>query len=217
MIVIKHMKTARNEKEVGVVRQKVLDGALDIISKEGFNSLTMRKLGARIGMTAPNIYNYYSSKDALYITLVIRGFEMLRDDLDAAYQSSDNVVHRARAMINAYMAFGINNSRYYDIMFTSSTPKYNDYLGTPYEKLSEIEYNISMGIADLAMKSASEILGNDVLPKTVITRVIQLWSFLHGMVSLYNSHVVSYVSENIEDIYGKSIDELIVFLTEGRT
>lgn len=207
------MKTARNKKEVEKVRQNILECALDIITKEGLNSLTMRSLGSRIGMTAPNIYNYFSGKDALYISLVIRGFEMLRDDLDAAYKRYDDPILRARDLISAYMSFGMNNPRYYDIMFTRPTPKYNDYLGTPYEKLSEVEYKISMSIAELAMKSTAEILGKDADSETIKMRVIQIWSFLHGMVSLYNSHVVSYVAENIEDIYKKTVDELMDFLT----
>ena len=83
------MKTARNEKEVEQVRQKILEGALEIIVKEGFDSLTMRKLGTRIGMTAPNIYNYYAGKDALYISIVIAGFEMLHRALQKAFRSTE--------------------------------------------------------------------------------------------------------------------------------
>jgi hypothetical protein len=37
-------------------------------------------------------------------------------------------------------------------MFTYPTPKYNDYVGTALEKLSEVEYRISMEIVDFVMR-----------------------------------------------------------------
>ena len=203
------MKTARNDKEVEQVRQKILDGALEIIVKEGFDSLTMRKLGTRIGMTAPNIYNYYAGKDALYISIVIAGFEMLHRALLNAYQGSENPVERAGAMIKAYIGFGMHKPRYYDIMFTRPTPKYNDYLGTPHEKLSEIEYRISMEIAELALKATEAVIGKVHDPELGQMRVIQIWSLLHGMVTLHNSQVVAYVAGDTQAVYDKIVTELV--------
>jgi len=207
------MKIARKEKEVEQVRQKILDAALDIIVKEGFDALTMRKLGSRIGMTAPNIYNYYSGKDALYISIVIKGFEMLHQALESAFHQTDDKLKRARALINAYVTFGMEKPSYYDIMFTRPTPKYNDYLGTPHEKLSAVELKISMEIADLAMRATTDILGKEADPEIVQMRVIQIWSLLHGMVSLNNSKVVSYVAENPAHVYAKILDEFIEIMT----
>lgn len=203
------MKTARNEKEIEEVRQKILEGALEIIVKEGFDSLTMRKLANRTGMTAPNIYNYYSGKDALYISIVIAGFEMLHHDLSKAYRSSGDAIERARAMIKAYINFGMEKPSYYDIMFTRPTPKYNDYLGTPHEALSEVEYRISMEIVDLALKATRAIIGKDHDAEQVRMRVIQIWSLLHGMVTLHNSQVVSYVADNTEAVYDKIVAEIV--------
>ncbi len=206
------MKTSRNEKEIEQIRQKIIEGALDIIVKDGFDAFTMRKLASRIGMTAPNIYNYFSGKDALYLWIVIKGYEMLHQDLEAAYHSTENMIERIRSMIRAYISFGMNRPRYYDIMFTRPTPKYNDYIGTPHEKLSEIEYQISMKIADLALKVTTDMLGKGADTKTTHLRVIHIWSLLHGMITLHNSSVVSYVAEETEAVYSKIIDEYIDML-----
>jgi AcrR family transcriptional regulator len=79
------MKKPRDIKEVEGIQGRILQAALGIIVQEGFPALTMRRLASTIGMTAPNIYNYYKSKDELYITLVIQGFEMLQRELMAVY------------------------------------------------------------------------------------------------------------------------------------
>jgi AcrR family transcriptional regulator len=203
------MKTARGKKELAQIREKILESALDIIVAKGLDGLTMRNLAQKTGMTAPNLYNYFSNKDEIYIHIVIRGFEMLYADLKTACDLHEDKTIRLRAMINAYMTFGINKPRYYDIMFTRPTPKYNDYIGTPLEKISEIEYKISMDIVTLAIKTASDVMGPTVGEALLTQRLVQIWSLMHGMITLNNSQVMGYVAASAEQIYKKIIDEFI--------
>lgn len=203
------MKTARGKKELAQIREKILESALDIIVAKGLDGLTMRNLAQKTGMTAPNLYNYFSNKDEIYIHIVIRGFEMLYADLKAACDLHEDKAIRLRAMINVYMTFGINKPRYYDIMFTRPTPKYNDYVGTPLEKLSEIEYKISMDIVTIAIKTASGVMGPTVGKALLTQRLVQIWSLMHGMITLNNSQVMGYVAASAEQIYKKIIDEFI--------
>jgi AcrR family transcriptional regulator len=203
------MKTARGKKELAQIRDKILESALDIIVAKGLDGLTMRNLAQKTGMTAPNLYNYFSNKDEIYIHIVICGFEMLYADLKAACDLHEDKTIRLRAMINAYMTFGINKPRYYDIMFTRPTPKYNDYIGTPLEKISEIEYKISMDIVTLAIKTASDVMGPTVGEALLTQRLVQIWSLMHGMITLNNSQVMGYVAASAEQIYKKIIDEFI--------
>ncbi|MRR14259.1 TetR/AcrR family transcriptional regulator, partial [archaeon] len=197
--------------ELEKVKDRILKEALSIITDGGFNALTMRNLASRVHMTAPNLYNYFSNKDEIYLTLVITGFEKLRDALTEAYRSSDDFMQRSQALMEAYVHFGIDNSAYYDIMFTRPTPKYNDYVGTPHEKLSRIEYTISMEIAALAEKAVREVTG-DVDGEGGhghIKDVIRIWCMLHGMVSLHNSNIIGYVAKDSRAIYDGIIQELI--------
>lgn len=205
------MKAARSIDELEQVREKILDAALHIIINEGFEAFTMRKLASRIGMSAPNIYNYFSSKDELYITIVIKGFEMLHESLKNAYEGSLDPFIRARCLIDAYMTFGMENSAYYDIMFTRATPKYNDYVGTPYEKLSEVEYGISMEIARLAMSALRDLIGDNAASENeiVMKNVVKVWGILHGMISLNNSRIIGYVAHSADQVYEQIIDDLM--------
>ena len=203
------MKTPRNKEEIDQVKEKILEGALDIITEMGFNNLTMRKLAQKIGMTAPNIYNYFSGKDELYINIVIRGFEMLRNDLREAYQENSDMISKVRGMIEAYLTFGLTKPRYYDIMFTLPTPKHNDYVGTEYEALSTIEHNISLEIADMVLKASADFSGSDKESESVELRIAQVWSLLHGMVSLYNSQIINYVVKDADKTYSKLIEEYV--------
>jgi AcrR family transcriptional regulator len=205
------MKVARSAKELDQVRKKILNEALSIITSQGFDALTVRRLADRSGMTAPNLYNYFSNKDEIYLTLVITGFEKLHESLKSAYASSEDPVKRAHALMDAYVSFGIENSAYYDIMFTRATPKYNDYVGTPHEKLSRIEYTISMEIAALAEKAVAEVNGGEGRKgrEGHTKDVVKVWCTLHGMVSLCNSQIVGYVAGDTQAVYHTILEELI--------
>jgi len=205
------MKVARSAHELEKVRAGILEDALSIVSHEGFESLTMRKLASKAGMTAPNLYNYFSNKDEIYLTLVIAGFMKLKEALEDAYSGSPDPAARAKALIDAYIRFGIENSAYYDIMFTRPTPKYDDYVGTPHEKLSRIEYTTSMEIAGLAERAVREVTGGAGRKgrEDLAKDVVKVWCMLHGMVSLFNSHIIGYVAQDTRAIYDRIVRELI--------
>jgi len=203
------MKTPRHAAEVEQIKNKILEKALDIICREGLDALTMRRLAKQTGMTAPNLYNYYSSKDEIYIAIVIKGFGILSERLNDAAASTQCPVDKAKACMLAYMEFGFEYSAYYEIMFTRGTPKYDDYVGTPYEELSAIEYRISMEIAALAADLVAMVSARPQSDEVITRRVVEIWTLLHGIVSLSNSHILGYVAKNTSQLYHTIINEVL--------
>lgn len=51
-------------------RERVLDAALELVDREGLSALSMRRLGAELGVEAMALYRYAASKDALLDGLV---------------------------------------------------------------------------------------------------------------------------------------------------
>jgi len=205
------MKKARDSAEIERIRSRIIEAALDIIVEEGFHSLTMRRLANRLHMSAPNLYNFFECKEEIYISIVIKGFQMLYDELDNSYRSCSSPALRAHNLLDTYVRFGIANKAYYDVMFTRPTPKYNDYIGTPYEKLSEVEYRISMDIARLAMEALKDVIKDpsEMSEDDIIHNIVKIWSMLHGMVSLANSNIIGYVAPDMDKTYGRIVDELV--------
>ncbi|HOO45357.1 MAG TPA: TetR/AcrR family transcriptional regulator [Deltaproteobacteria bacterium] len=210
------MKAARSTDELTLIRERILEAALAIITSEGFDSLTMRRLASHTGMTAPNIYNYFANKDEIYIAIVIKGFEMLQKSLRKAYEVEGEPAERARCLMNSYMEFGRQNRAYYDIMFIRATPKYRDYLGTPYEQLSEVEYRISMDIVHFVMEVLRDLMGDASAGReeVVLKSMVRIWSTLHGMISLCNSNIMEYVTPGIDQVYSQVLDDLVNSLAE---
>ncbi|ACL04323.1 TetR/AcrR family transcriptional regulator [Desulfatibacillum aliphaticivorans] len=203
------MKKPRTQEEIDLVKRQILDEALDIITESGFSSLTMRAIASGIGMTAPNIYNYFVGKDEIYITLVIQGFQTMYQQLLDAAASYDDLKEKGRAFIQTYLKFGMENASHYDIMFTQPTPKYDDYVGTPFQDLSEVELKISMDIAALAEKLIKEAGGADMEQEAVSDKLLAFWSMLHGMVSLHNSNVASYVVKDVRATCDRITEDML--------
>jgi AcrR family transcriptional regulator len=56
----------------GLSREQVLDAALDLIDRDGVAALSMRRLGAELGVEAMTLYHYVPNKDALLDGVVER-------------------------------------------------------------------------------------------------------------------------------------------------
>lgn len=209
-------KAARNPEDIEAAKERILDTALDIMWEDGFHHLSMRNLAARLGMTAANIYNYYSNKDELYLAIQTRGFELLYDQFSEIYDSFNNPLDRLRGMIKAYLEFGINNADYYDIMFTRNAPKYADYVGTKMESVALFEKQTALKVADITTKVIGEIVEmNHCIPlDNARYRTIQLWSALHGIVSLYNSRVLQEVDEHTDEVIENIAKDLVQPFTQ---
>ncbi|MDQ3337330.1 MAG: TetR/AcrR family transcriptional regulator C-terminal domain-containing protein [Myxococcota bacterium] len=48
-----------------LTREKILDAALELLDRDGLEGLSMRKLGAAVGVEAMSLYNHVANKDAL--------------------------------------------------------------------------------------------------------------------------------------------------------
>ncbi|MCQ4209796.1 TetR/AcrR family transcriptional regulator [Streptomyces longispororuber] len=64
-------------------RERVLTAALEIVDRDGLSALSMRGLGAELGVEAMALYRYADGKDALLDGLVEAFFEELETALDA--------------------------------------------------------------------------------------------------------------------------------------
>ncbi|HEY6737567.1 MAG TPA: TetR family transcriptional regulator, partial [Actinopolymorphaceae bacterium] len=74
----------RQGQRVGLTRERVLDAALALVDREGLAALSMRRLGAELGVEAMTLYHHVANKAALLDGLVERIFTFaeppLRED-----------------------------------------------------------------------------------------------------------------------------------------
>ncbi len=204
-------KAIRSPEEVETVKNDILTTALKLMCDDGFDALSMRKLAARLKMTAANIYNYYKNKDDLYLAIQTRGFQMLVDRFEGIYNSDQPTRGKLYAMMHDYLKFGVEYPDYYEIMFSRNTPKYADYKGTPMEPTAFIEKQTALKVSEITTMTIMELYeGNDAISeRDALYRTIVVWSTLHGVVNLFNSRVLQEVEEASEELIYKLINDLM--------
>lgn len=207
-------KVTRTEQEVEIVKERILQNALDILVEDGYDSLSMHKVGKRMAMTAANLYNYYTNKDELLIAIHKKTFTLLFERLAAATASASTPVQGIESLIRAFVEFGLKHPSYYDIMFNRAIPQHTDYIGTPQESLSEDEYRNSLKTLDLAVDTIARWLtghpgieGQD--PRYVTMRTVTL---LHGVISLHNSRILGEMVDDSANYIELIIRDIITSL-----
>lgn len=210
-------KVTRSNEEIEVVKEQILDEALTILEADGYEGLSMNRLGARMNMTAANLYNYYGNKNELLIAIHKRTYGMLLKAMQDAVAQSDIPFERVKKLIGAYVAFGTENVNIYDVMFNRPILQNTDYIGTALEDLSQNEYQNSLqGLIFATIVFGEYIETNPALKgRDTNYLTIKVLSQLHGIISLHNSRILPEMIADSETVLSAIIDDIGRSLEKG--
>ena len=102
----------------GNLRRALLDEALATIRDEGVEGVTLREIGARVGVSRTALYRHFADKRALLTAVATEGFRTLREQLVAAWEEGGRGPAASRAMGVAYVRFAVANPSHYRVMFS---------------------------------------------------------------------------------------------------
>ena len=165
------------------LRRLILDTARQLLTSDGYANLSMRRIARHIGYSATSIYLHYDNKDQLVHALIDEGVEVLHGRLSAVVAEYPDTAgpERLGALCQAYVSFGLELPEYYEIMYLLHTEYIERY---PAEKYRRARQNLEF-FASALSTGAEQGSFEDVEPLLGATTV---WSQLHGVVSLMNSH-----------------------------
>lgn len=206
------MKQARHPDEIETIRAHILDTTLQMMAEQGFHAITVRKLADRVGMTAPNLYNYFANKNELYVTLMMSGFERLLKYLEQALSGAADPEERVYSAMKAYLAFALGHPHLYQLMFSIDTPKYKEFEGTDLEHLSLQQHEQSMKLAGFGERLLRDLLsstGRSQSSDEVQDMLATVWSLLHGMATLTLSQNLNYLVEDLDIMLQNAVTLLL--------
>ncbi len=111
----------RRAERYAATRREILDAARELVRADGLGSLSMRDLGARVGMRAQSLYVYFPSKFAIYDALFGESnVELLRriNELPPTLEPFEGM--RARAHI--FLTFSVEDPVRYQLLFQRTIP-----------------------------------------------------------------------------------------------
>lgn len=137
--------------------RQIVQVARELLESDGPEALTMRRLGARLGIRAASIYEHLRDKPALEAALISVGFEEQASVFARAVQGSADPI---AALAGAYRDFARRQPNLYRLM--TERPLRRDLLAPGVEEAA-------------AIPLVQVVDGN-------LERARAIWAFAHGMV-----------------------------------
>ena len=101
----------------GDLRRALLEEAVRTIQDDGAPALTLRAVGARLGVSRTALYRHFADKSALLNAVSEEGFRRLGDALERAWADTGGGIPGFEEMGRAYVQFALDNPSHYRVMF----------------------------------------------------------------------------------------------------
>lgn len=183
------------------LRARILDAARRIVTRDGFQALSMRKLAEAIGYSAASLYLHFESRDEIARALGREGFAQLLAQLEPLAAIEDPR-ERLHALAHAYVAFGCAHQQAYRLMYrepeeggragahgaTHAATRATAATVAPAEQHDELPCEEAARMADLFANALEALAATGNWrhgahgDPALLARA--LWAMLHGVVAL---------------------------------
>lgn len=157
-------KVQRQERERKQRRRAIISIARTFFASQGYEQTMMEKIAQAAGYTKMTIYNYFDTKDDLFVAVVSEAYQKLHETMDSHLKQPE-VSYELRSMGDAYLAFFERNPD--DALLFESA-----HLGVVITKILEkIEKNIELTESEREFRKYMDLL--EGLMTSVITETMK--------------------------------------------
>ena len=160
----------------GNLRHGLIDEAVATIRTEGVEGLTLREIGARLGVSRTALYRHFADKRALLAAVATEGFRTLRQQLVTAREEGDRGRAAFDAMGAAYVRFAVANPSHYRVMFGG----FVDPAASDPELAGEAAGAFQLLVDALAALQRDAVIRGD----DTVKMANFVWAVLHGVAML---------------------------------
>src|SRR5512134_3989948 len=109
----------RRSRQKALLRQEIIDAARDILAREGFEQLSMRKVAERIEYSPTAIYLHFDDKRDLVFSVCEETFARLVKELESLESEFKDPLVRLRTGMRRYIDFGLRHPQHYLATFVA--------------------------------------------------------------------------------------------------
>lgn len=167
--------TERRTRQKEAIRTLILEAAWKIVLKEGWQSLSIRKLADAIEYSVPVIYDHFVNKEAIQIEFIKKGFQLLNETLKQAKEKHSDPEKQIHKIAVAYLDFASKNKDFYQLMFGIGIPSCE-----MKEQVTEI-HSFTEIILEPLRSLINKGINKDINP---ILKLQTFWAMLLGLTSM---------------------------------
>jgi AcrR family transcriptional regulator len=120
------MPPTRREKQYTATSEEIKATARRLMAEDGTAGVSIRAIARAMEMTAPSLYHYYPSRDALITALIVDAFNALADALEQTRDRSASlpVGERLIAVALAYRDWALAHPIDFQLIYGNPIPGY---------------------------------------------------------------------------------------------
>lgn len=166
-------------------REQIIDAAIDIVREDGFDALTSRALGTKLGSSARPIFTVFQNMEEVQQEVIITAKQKYREYISKGL--SQDLAFKGVGM--EYILFSINEPKLFQLLFMTEQSQIPDLTGVlPLidDSYEQILRSIQSGYE--IDKSSAEILYR------------HLWIYTHGIATLCATNMCCFTDEEISSM-----------------
>lgn len=176
---VEKKRTGQHKYHHGDLKKAITDAALEMTEESGLESLSLREIARRIGVTTAAPYHHFKDRQSLLIELSICGYEDLLEALSKARAKAADPEDQVRQAARCYLEFGRRHRALYAIMFSG-------------EFASHVRLEELQAVANQALDLVRESMAasSQLAPQESAQAAFCAWSLLHGILTLDRNGVL---------------------------
>src|SRR5512145_264942 len=165
-------RSIRDTKEE--TQEVILTAARDLFLEQGFQSVSMRKVAQRVGLSPAALYTYFRDKADILFALQGEGFARLLA-VQRPLQKVGDPLERLQRHGEIYLTFAFDEPTYYEVMFLLPAPR----------RPPDINATLTAGKAfGLLEATVADCVRAGVLAGAVEDLTLAVWAGVHGIAAL---------------------------------
>jgi AcrR family transcriptional regulator len=105
-------------------RARILDAAMDLFRRRGFEETTMREIATGAGVATGAAYYYFDSKDAIVLAFYDQAQQEMQPLLERALDASKDLTQRLRSLIEVKLRYFEPNRRLLGTLAAHADPEH---------------------------------------------------------------------------------------------
>lgn len=166
-------------------REEIIDAAIDIVREDGFDALTSRALGTKLGSSARPIFTVFQNMEEVQQEVIITAKQKYREYISKGL--SQDLAFKGVGM--EYILFSINEPKLFQLLFMTEQSQIPDLTGVlPLidDSYEQILRSIQSGYE--IDKPSAEILYR------------HLWIYTHGIATLCATNMCRFTDEEVSSM-----------------
>lgn len=186
-------RKAKGAYHHGDLEHALVEAALKTIREEGVQALTLRGVGARLGVSRTALYRHFDGKAALLARVATEGFRLLHEALAGAItKAAEHDSDVLQEMAGAYVRFALANQSHYQTMFGGYFADWNRY--------PDLIQHAEAAFAALVDTITTEQAAGRIVPGNPVELAEVTWSLTHGIATLGSARQLERTDRPVDNL-----------------